>query len=58
MRLGERTIAEFVRLPVTEAVAAFAALVFEEREQPVARAAVAGDPVRACASSTPWAWDT
>ena len=36
VRLGERTIAQFVRLPVTEAVGAFAALVFEEREQPVA----------------------
>ncbi len=36
VRLGERTIAQFVRLPVTEAVGAFASLVFEEREQPVA----------------------
>jgi excinuclease ABC subunit A len=36
VRLGDRTIAEFVRLPVTEAVDAFAALVFEERERPVA----------------------
>ncbi|HEV7499249.1 MAG TPA: excinuclease ABC subunit UvrA, partial [Vicinamibacteria bacterium] len=36
VRLGERTIADFVRLPVTEAVDAFATLAFESREQPVA----------------------
>jgi excinuclease ABC subunit A len=36
VRLGDRTIAQFVRLPVTEAVGAFAALAFEPREQPVA----------------------
>jgi excinuclease ABC subunit A len=36
VRLGERTIADFVRLPVTEALAAFGSLEFAAREQPVA----------------------
>ncbi|HUG52853.1 MAG TPA: excinuclease ABC subunit UvrA [Vicinamibacteria bacterium] len=36
VRLGEQTIADFVRLPVTEAVEAFGALEFPPREQPVA----------------------
>jgi excinuclease ABC subunit A len=36
VRLGDRTIAQFVRLPVTEAVGAFAGLAFEPRERPVA----------------------
>ncbi|HWX23595.1 MAG TPA: excinuclease ABC subunit A, partial [Vicinamibacteria bacterium] len=36
VRVGERAIADYVRLPVTEAVQAFGALTFSERERPAA----------------------
>jgi excinuclease ABC subunit A len=36
VRLGRRSIADFVRLPVTEGAAAIGELAFEAREQPVA----------------------
>jgi excinuclease ABC subunit A len=36
VRVGGRTIADYVRLPVTEALGAFEALTFPEREKPVA----------------------
>src|SRR5262249_32873672 len=35
VRIGDRTIADFVRLPVTQAVTEFGALRFDAREQPV-----------------------